>query len=76
MNNIPVRIAWDAVPGADRYAVYVHPDGHVGNDFETVSPSTVVQVPENTMTLIYVTSRQGLLESISSEEMHVYASRW
>jgi hypothetical protein len=73
---VPISIAWDVVPDADRYAVYVCPEGGPCAETETDKPAIVVQVPVQVQTLIYVTSRQGQLESISSEKMHVYVTRW
>jgi hypothetical protein len=74
--TVPVTIEWDAVEDADRYAVYVQPEGGPVIESETIKPRTVIRVPTNTPTLVYVTSRQGQLESISSEEMHVYVTKW
>jgi hypothetical protein len=73
---VPVVIEWDAVDDADRYAVYVQPEGGPVVEAETTKPRITIQVPTNTPTLVYVTSRQGQLESISSEEMRVYVTRW
>lgn len=74
--KVPVRIAWDAVPDADRYAIYVQPEGDPFQEFETTKTSVVLAVPERRETLVYVTSRQGPLESIGSEEMRLYTARW
>jgi hypothetical protein len=74
--TVPIAIEWDAVDDADRYAVYVRSEGGPCIETETVKPRITVQVPVNIQTLVYVTSRNGQLESISSEEMHVYVTRW
>jgi hypothetical protein len=74
--KIPVRIAWDAVPDADRYVVYAQPEGGDFAEIETPETSIVLAVPERRETLVYVTSRQGQLESIGSEEMRLYTARW
>lgn len=74
--TVPIAIEWDAVEDADRYAVYVQPDGGPCIETETVKPRIIIQVPANIQTLVYVTSRKGQLESISSAEMRVYVTRW
>lgn len=74
--TVPVTIKWNVVPEADRYTVYVQPGGGHITALETVNPSVIIQIPENTPTLVYITYRQGDLESITCEEMHVYIRRW
>ena len=76
MNTIALRVAWDGSPDADRYAVYVRPVGGHFSEYETKETSIVLQIPEGQPTDIYVSSRQGALENISSEEIHVYVTRW
>lgn len=76
MSVIPLKIAWDEVPEADRYVVYLQPEGGDFTETETTRNEAVVSVQERRRTLVYVTSRQGQLESIGSEEMHLYTVRW
>lgn len=76
MKTIPVRIAWDASSDADRYVVYAQPEGRDFTEIETVETTIILAIPERVHTLIHVTSRKGALESIASEEMHLYTARW
>jgi hypothetical protein len=75
-NAIPTRIQWDAVPDADRYVVYVQVEGCEFNTFEIFDTSIVLGLPPNKAIVIFVCSRQGQLENIDSDSMHVYATRW
>ena len=76
MNTIAVRIAWDESADADCYAVYVRPQGGQFSEYVTKDTSIVLQIAERKPTDIYVSSRQGNLENISSEEIHVFVTRW
>jgi hypothetical protein len=76
VKTIPVRIAWNAADGAERYAVYVQAEGCPCQEHDTASTAIVLAIPERKQTLVHITSRQGAMESISSEEMHLYTARW
>lgn len=76
MNTVPIKIAWDKTPDADRYVVYVQTEGSAWQEIETQENTIVLALPERTPILIHVTSRNGDLESIPSEEMRIFVRRW
>jgi hypothetical protein len=74
--NIPIKVQWDKVEEADLYAVYVQPEGGDWTTLTTVEPAITIQVPLRKHVTLHVNSRKGPLESIDSESMQVYATRW
>jgi hypothetical protein len=74
--NIPIKVQWDKVEDADLYAVYVQPEGGDWTTLTTKETTITIHVPARKQVTLHVNSRQGQQESIDSESMQVYATRW